>query len=74
MKRDVVFIPVSGLSGDNIKVKVDSAKAPWYEGESLIDFLDGMTIPGRNPSGPLRVPVLDRYQERGTIVLGKVCI
>ncbi|KAF0756737.1 hypothetical protein AaE_004510 [Aphanomyces astaci] len=72
VKRDVVFIPISGLAGDNIKVKVDPSKAPWYEGESLIDFLDTMTIPGRNPAGPLRVPVLDRYQERGTIVLGKV--
>ncbi|KAH9114284.1 hypothetical protein AeMF1_011631 [Aphanomyces euteiches] len=72
VKRDVVFIPISGLNGDNIKTKVDPAKAPWYEGESLIDFLDGMTITGRNPQGPLRVPVLDRYLERGTIVLGKV--
>ncbi|KAH9095472.1 hypothetical protein Ae201684P_014539 [Aphanomyces euteiches] len=68
VKRDVVFIPISGLNGDNIKTKVDPAKAPWYEGESLIDFLDGMTITGRNPQGPLRVPVLDRYLERGTIV------
>lgn len=31
-----------------------------------------MAILGRNPQGALRVPVLDRYQERGTIVLGKV--
>ncbi|RHY29523.1 hypothetical protein DYB32_005081, partial [Aphanomyces invadans] len=72
LRRDVMFIPISGLAGDNIKVKVDSAKAAWYEGESLIDTLDSLTIPGRNPQGPLRVPVLDRYQERGTIVLGKV--
>ncbi|OQS04737.1 translation elongation factor 1-alpha, partial [Thraustotheca clavata] len=72
VKRDVAFIPISGLSGENVKVKVDSSLAPWYDGQCLIDHLDTMTIVGRNPQGPLRVPVLDRYQERGTIVLGKV--
>ncbi|KDO30450.1 hypothetical protein SPRG_04352 [Saprolegnia parasitica CBS 223.65] len=72
VKRDVAFIPISGLSGENIKTKVESSVAPWYDGMSLIDHLDTMAILGRNPQGALRVPVLDRYQERGTIVLGKV--
>lgn len=72
VKRDVVFIPVSGLNGDNIKTKVDAAKAPWYDGDSLINFMDTMHIVGRNAEGALRVPILDRYQERGTIALGKV--
>ncbi|TYZ58094.1 hypothetical protein PybrP1_006686 [[Pythium] brassicae (nom. inval.)] len=72
VKRDVVFIPVSGLHGDNIKTKVAAAKAPWYDGDSLINFMDTMHVTDRNPDGPLRVPILDRYQERGTIALGKV--
>lgn len=72
VKRDVSFIPVSGLNGDNVKVRVDKAKAPWYEGESLIDQMDTLHIGNRNPDGPLRVPILDRYAERGTIVMGKV--
>ncbi|TDH67836.1 hypothetical protein CCR75_007981 [Bremia lactucae] len=72
VKRDVSFIPVSGLHGDNVKVRVDKSKAPWYEGESLIDHMDTMHVTNRNPDGPLRVPVLDRYGERGTVALGKV--
>ncbi|KAG7378236.1 hypothetical protein PHYPSEUDO_010390 [Phytophthora pseudosyringae] len=72
VKRDVAFIPVSGLQGDNVKVRVEKAKAPWYDGESLIDHMDTMHIANRNPDGPLRVPMLDRYSERGTIALGKV--
>ncbi|KAL4151210.1 hypothetical protein PRNP1_008159 [Phytophthora ramorum] len=72
VKRDVSFIPVSGLHGDNVKVCVDKAKAPWYEGESLIDHMDTMHIGDRNPDGPTRVPILDRYADRGTIALGKV--
>ncbi|ETI37852.1 hypothetical protein L914_15671 [Phytophthora nicotianae] len=72
VKRDVAFIPVSGLHGDNVKVRVDKSKAPWYEGESLIDHMDTMHIGNRNPDGPMRVPILDRYADRGTIALGKV--
>ncbi|CAI5724972.1 unnamed protein product [Peronospora effusa] len=72
VKRDVAFIPVSGLHGDNVKVRLDKAKAPWYDGDSLIDFMDKMHIANRNPDGALRVPILDRYSERGTIALGKV--
>ncbi|KAI9914509.1 hypothetical protein PsorP6_007625 [Peronosclerospora sorghi] len=72
VKRDVAFIPVSGLHGDNVKVPLDKAKAPWYEGDSLIEYMDKMHIANRNPDGPLRVPILDRYSERGTVALGKV--
>ncbi|KAG1687015.1 hypothetical protein DVH05_005755 [Phytophthora capsici] len=72
VKRDVAFIPVSGLHGDNVKVRLDKAKAPWYEGEALIEHMDSMHIANRNPDGALRVPILDRYADRGTITLGKV--
>ncbi|KAF4037408.1 Elongation factor Tu C-terminal domain [Phytophthora infestans] len=72
VKRDVSFIPVSGLHGDNVKLRVDTSKAPWYEGESLISHMDTLHIANRNPDGPTRVPILDRYAERGTIALGKV--
>lgn len=71
VKRDVVFIPISGLMGDNVKDRLDGTKAPWYDGESLLEHLDTMHIE-RNAEGPLRVPVLDRYYERGTMVMGKV--
>ncbi|KAJ0401621.1 hypothetical protein P43SY_006000 [Pythium insidiosum] len=72
VKRDVSFIPISGLLGDNIKTRLDKAKAPWYDGESLIEHLDTLHISGRDAEGALRVPVLDRYQERGTVAMGKV--
>ncbi|RLN02207.1 hypothetical protein BBJ28_00011322, partial [Nothophytophthora sp. Chile5] len=72
VKRDVCFIPVSGLQGDNVKEVVSKSKAPWYDGDSLINYMDTMHIGGRNADGPLRVPILDRYAERGTVALGKV--
>jgi len=83
IKTDVKFIPISGLSGDNVLNEVSSAKCPWwkemYSGgvhnttqPTLLSILDSLTIPNRNPDGPLRVPCLDRYFERGCVVLGKV--
>jgi sulfate adenylyltransferase subunit 1 len=39
---DVHYIPVSALQGDNIVEK--SGKMTWYEGESLLNFLENVEI------------------------------
>lgn len=39
---DVVCIPLSALDGDNVVDKSD--RTPWYEGESLLDFLENVPI------------------------------
>lgn len=83
IKRDVKFIPISGLSGDNVQKEVKAERCPWWKEyhttaahntstPTLISTLDALQISGRNPDGPLRIPCLDRYFERGTIVLGKI--
>jgi len=38
--KDVQYIPISALDGDNIVDK--SAKFPWYEGESLLHVLENL--------------------------------
>jgi sulfate adenylyltransferase subunit 1 len=40
--RDVHYVPVSALNGDNIVEKSD--KMSWYEGESLLHFLENVEI------------------------------
>src|SRR5215468_4020710 len=40
--KDVHYIPVSALNGDNIVDK--SEKMTWYEGESLLHFLENVEI------------------------------
>jgi bifunctional enzyme CysN/CysC len=35
--RDVEFVPVSALSGDNVSVASDNM--PWYQGPTLLDYL-----------------------------------
>lgn len=83
IKREVTFLPLSGLSGANIVKEVDSSICDWWsksykKGENnttystLIGLLDDLEIKGREPAAPLRIPVLDRYNDRGTIAMGKV--
>ena len=83
IKREVKFIPISGLKGANVKDEVDPAVCPWWKGcyttgenntssPTLMGLLDTLEIQGRDPDAPLRIPVLDRYTDRGTIAMGKV--
>lgn len=40
--KDVTYIPISALNGDNIVEKSD--KYPWYEGESLLHILENTEV------------------------------
>src|ERR1700733_4782828 len=40
--KDVKYIPISALKGDNIVEK--SEKFSWYEGESLLDYLENVQL------------------------------
>ena len=83
IKKEVKFLPVSALTGANIKDPVDTAICPWWSksvaaGENnttsptLIGLLDSLTIEGRDAKAALRLPILDRYKDSGTIAMGKV--
>jgi peptide chain release factor subunit 3 len=74
-KADVTFVPVSGLQGHNIKDPVDSVKVPlssWHDGKTLLGVLDGLKKVDRDSSGPVRMPVTDRFKDGGLNVMGKV--
>lgn len=70
--KHVHFIPISGLSGGNVKDRFPAGACPWYDGPSLLEVLDAVNVGGRDAEGPLRIPVLDKYSDRGLIVMGKV--
>ena len=40
--KDVIYIPISAINGDNIVEK--SEKFPWYEGESLLHILENVEV------------------------------
>ena len=52
--ENVDFVPVSALKGDNIVNR--SENTPWYEGVSLLDYLETVNIEDKKPQ-PWRFPV-----------------
>lgn len=71
-EKDIVFVPVSGLNGTNIKDPMPDGICNWYQGPTLVELLDNLEVPPRDPEGPLRIPILDKMKDRGTVVFGKV--
>lgn len=72
VKKDIIYLPIAGLAGLNIKAKLDSAVCNWYSGESLLGTLDALPPMQRNETGPLRIPILDKFKDMGVIAMGKV--
>ena len=70
-QKDIYFLPVSGYTGVNLKNK-NPEVCPWYQGPSLLTYLDQFPEISRQADGPVRMPVVDRYKDMGTMVLGKV--
>ena len=62
--RDVVFIPLSALHGDN--VVEPSGKIPWYEGPTLLEHIETVEVAADRDLVNLRLPVQYVIRERGT--------
>ncbi|XP_061374567.1 uncharacterized protein LOC133316802 [Gastrolobium bilobum] len=72
VKKDVLFLPMSGLLGSNIKTRVDKSTCSWWDGPCLFEALDAIEVPLRDPNGPFRMPIIDKFKDMGTVVMGKV--
>ncbi|KAK4802656.1 hypothetical protein SAY86_000859 [Trapa natans] len=72
VKKDVQFLPISGLLGSNMKTRVVKSVCPWWNGPCLLEALDAIEGPLRDPKGPFRMPIIDRFKDMGTVVMGKV--
>lgn len=64
------FMPCSGLTGANLKEQSDFC--PWYIGLPFIPYLDNLPNFNRSVDGPIRLPIVDKYKDMGTVVLGKL--
>ncbi|XP_002280982.1 uncharacterized protein LOC100249117 [Vitis vinifera] len=72
VKKDVHFLPLSGLVGLNMKTRVDKSLCSWWNGPCLFEALDAIDVPFRDPKGPFRMPIIDKFKDMGTVVMGKV--
>uniref|UniRef100_A0A3B5KZH4 G1 to S phase transition 1 n=1 Tax=Xiphophorus couchianus TaxID=32473 RepID=A0A3B5KZH4_9TELE len=69
-KKDIHFMPCSGLTGANLKDPVP--ECPWYTGLPFISHLDSLPNFNRSSDGPVRLPIVDKYKDMGTVILGKL--
>lgn len=53
-------------------MKADEHHKEWYTGLPLIPYLDQLPSMNRSGEGSVRLPVVDKYKDMGTIVLGKL--
>lgn len=76
---DLTFIPVSALLGDNVVER--SANMPWYDGPSLLEYLESVPLARASSDTPFRLSV--QYVQRpdkdyrgysGTIASGCVAV
>ncbi|KAJ9552713.1 hypothetical protein OSB04_016758 [Centaurea solstitialis] len=65
------MVPFLKSSGYNVK-KVDKGVCPWWDGQCLFEALDAVEVPLRDPKGPFRMPIIDKFKDMGTVVMGKV--
>ena len=53
--EEITAIPISALKGDNI---VESSEnTPWYDGQSIMEYLETVEVAASSQSRPFRMPV-----------------
>ena len=70
--KDTFFMPCSGFTGAFIKEPIDEAICPWYRGPCFIECLESLPTLNRTTNGPVRMPLIDKYKDMGTVVMGKL--
>ncbi len=72
MEKQVRFIPLASLPGDNITKK--SEKMPWWTGDCLLDAINKFEVVNKPTELPLRLPIQDVYNITGigVVPVGKV--
>lgn len=65
-------MPCSGITGMGIKEQISESVCPWYRGPAFIPFIDELPSLNRNTGGPFIMPIVDKYKDMGTVLMGKV--
>jgi len=72
MKTDVFFMPIAAQKTMGIKDRIPKGVAPFYDGPSLLEYLDNMNTFERKINAPFMMPINGKYRDMGTIVEGKI--
>lgn len=72
LKTDVFFMPIAAQSLMNIKERIPEGVCPWYDGPSLLEYLDDMKALERKVNAPFMMAIAGKYRDMGTMVEGRV--
>lgn len=84
--KNISFVPVSGLLGDNLVKKTTDAAASWYKGGTLVEELEKSEPLARALDKPMRMTISEVYRtpqspitisgrlESGTLQMGDALI
>ncbi|KAG7370118.1 translation elongation factor EF-1 subunit alpha [Nitzschia inconspicua] len=71
--KRIKFVPISGLTGENIMERKDTDLKSWYKGPTLLEAVDSFMPANRSIEKPPRFIVSDVYAEgRGVVTRGRV--
>lgn len=71
-KNDVTFMPISAQTTVGVKDRVPKKLAPWYNGPSLLEYLDNLKSLERKVNAPFMMPINGKYKDMGTMIEGKI--
>lgn len=72
LKTDVFFMPIAAQQTVNIKDRIPKGVQNFYDGPSLLEYLDNMKTLERKVNAPFMMPINGKYRDMGTIVEGKI--
>jgi elongation factor 1 alpha-like protein len=62
LEQRITFVPLAGLTGENVIKIVEHPAADWYTGGTLLEALERIDIAPRNFTKPLRLSVADVFR------------
>ncbi|KAL8814903.1 MAG: hypothetical protein Q9223_005916 [Gallowayella weberi] len=71
-KNDLAFMPISAQTTIGIKDRVPNNVCSWYNGPSLLEYLDNLKSLERKVNAPFMMPVNAKYKDMGTMIEGKI--
>lgn len=72
--KNLLFVPVAGLTGENLIKRTTTETCPWYTGPSIMEIIDSMELPeSKKEDDVLCIPLVGSYKDDGkTFIYGKV--
>ena len=72
-EKNLKFLPMSGLTGDNLIKPISEKTGDWYKGPTLIDIIDSLESPQRAIDSPVRFIINDiAKNNKGRSIFGKL--